>query len=71
MANPQMEINPLEAARIKRGISVAHLADRAGVSPVTLQERPEDLTLSEISAVATELETDPIELLRPILAKAA
>lgn len=71
MVNPQMEINPIESVRIERGVTVTRLADRTGVSPVTLQHHPEELTLAEISAVASELETDAIELLRPILARAA
>lgn len=74
MANPQMEISSLESVRIERGLSVAHLADRTGISPETLQQRidrPEDMTLAEISALASELDADVIELLRPILARAA
>lgn len=67
----QMEISPLEAARLASGLSVQALSLTTGSPRSTLQRRldhPETASLSEVSAIAEATGADAVTLAREVMA---
>ncbi|WP_295837455.1 hypothetical protein [uncultured Microbacterium sp.] len=67
----QLEISPLEAARLRSGLSVQALSHVTGISRSTLQRRldhPETASLTEVSAIAEATATHAPDLARAVMA---